>query len=67
MKLEDDRIHAAAEEFQKAIQAMGAGEVTVMYCYNKDGITHTGGTFKNILQAVGALTVMRHDLLTDKE
>ena len=67
MTPEDDRIHAAAEGFQKAIQAMGATEVTIMYAYNKDGVAHTGGTWDNMLVALGALTLMEHDLLNDKD
>lgn len=62
-----DKVQEAAEQLKKALEDMGCESVTVVYAYSKNKSTHTGGTFHNIIQAVGALEIMKHDLLNDKE
>ncbi len=58
-----DKIYSAAQQFQKAIEDMGATEVTIMYCYNNEKSCYTGGAYQNIPLAIGALELMKHDLL----
>jgi hypothetical protein len=62
-----NQIHEAAEKLKKAVEDMGCTDVTISYAYNKEKSVHTGGVYTNILEAIGALELMKHDLLQDKD
>lgn len=62
-----DKIQEAAEQIKKAIIEMGRTDVAMCYAYSSNDACHTGGSYGSMIQAVGALTFMQHDLLTDKE
>lgn len=60
-----DKIHDAADQLKKAIEAMGMKNVVILYVYSEADDIHNGYLASGIVQAVGACEYIKNSVLTD--